>query len=178
MQTTDVAVFGGGCFWCTEAVYRMLRGVIAVTPGYAGGTTPAPTYRDVCTGTTGHAEVIRVEYDPAVITYDDLLTAFFASHDPTTPNRQGNDVGTQYRSIILTTTPEQEQQARAFIAQRTTHGGAPIVTEVQPLTTFTPAEQEHHRYYERNTTQPYCQRIIEPKVRTMQTQLARLLAQR
>lgn len=175
MQTTDVAVFGGGCFWCTEAVFRMLRGVGAVTPGYAGGTTSAPTYREVCSGTTGHAEVIRVEYNPAVITYDDLLTAFFASHDPTTLNRQGNDVGTQYRSIILTTTPEQAQQARAFITKLNAVGGAPIVTQVTPLTSFTPAEPEHQRYYERNTDQPYCHLIIEPKVRRMQERLFRLL---
>lgn len=155
----------------------MLRGVTSVTPGYAGGASPAPTYAAVCGGTTGHAEVVRVEYDPSIITYDDLLTAFFASHDPTTLNRQGSDVGTQYRSIILTTTPAQDARARAFIAQLNTQGGAPIVTDVQPLTTFTPAEPEHHRYYERNTTQPYCQLIIEPKVRKMQEKLAGLLTE-
>ncbi|MDO8598666.1 MAG: peptide-methionine (S)-S-oxide reductase MsrA [bacterium] len=171
----EIAIFGGGCFWCTEAVFRMLRGVHSVMPGYAGGATAAPTHAQVSQGSTGHAEVIRVEFNPSVISYNDLLTVFFASHDPTTVNRQGNDVGTQYRSIILTTTPEQAECARAFIAELGEEGGNPIVTEVRPLDTFTPAEPEHQQYYERNTDQPYCQVIIEPKVRKMQEKFKELL---
>ena len=153
----------------------MLRGVTSVTPGYAGGTTPSPTYLQVSRGDTGHAEVIRVEFDPAIVAYDDLLTVFFATHDATTRNRQGNDVGTQYRSIVLTTTPGQAERARAFIAELGKEGGNPIVTEVQPLDAFTPAEPEHLRYYERNTDRPYCQLIIEPKVRKMQEKFKELL---
>ncbi len=131
----EIVVFGGGCFWCTEAVFQELRGVVSVMPGYTGGTVPDPTYDAVCSGETGHAEATRVEYDPAQITYRDLLTVFFASHDPTTLNRQGNDIGTQYRSAIFYSTPEQKAEAEKFIAELTASDpkGKPVVTEVVPL---------------------------------------------
>lgn len=172
------AVFGGGCFWCTEAVFKMLKGVSTVMPGYAGGTTLNPTYEDVCTKNTGHAEVIRVAYDPAVIRYEDLLTAFFASHDATTKNRQGNDVGPQYRSIILYADEEQKNAAEAYIArlQAAAPQSAPIVTEVVPLTVFYEAEASHRDYYARNPDNAYCQFVIEPKVLKAKEQLKKLLA--
>lgn len=173
----EVAVFGGGCFWCTEAVFSMLKGVSAVEPGYAGGHTEQPTYAAVCGGATGHAEVIRVTYDPAIISYRDLLTVFFASHDPTTLNRQGNDVGTQYRSIILTTTTKQQEEAQAFLDELNAahEEGDPIVTEVAPLRGFFEAEQEHKDYYARNSTAGYCQVVINPKLAKVQKEFARLL---
>ncbi len=176
---TEIAVFGGGCFWCTEAVYEDLKGVIAVMPGYAGGPdAPAgrpPTYEAVCGGTTGHAEVVRIEFDPAVISYDDLLTVFFAVHDPTTLNRQGNDVGTQYRSIILYTNEEQKGRAEAFLAKLNEGGGAPAVTEVKPLSVFYPAEEYHRQYYKNNPTQGYCQFVINPKLEKVRTRFNELL---
>ncbi|MBI4142795.1 peptide-methionine (S)-S-oxide reductase MsrA [Candidatus Uhrbacteria bacterium] len=172
----DTAIFGGGCFWCTEATFGMLRGVVSVTPGYAGGTDPDPSYERVCGGTTGHAEVVRVEYDPTMISYDDLLTVFFATHDPTTRNRQGNDVGTQYRSVILTTTPEQRERAIAFIARLERDGGNPIVTEVRPLEVFYPAEAYHRRYFEQHPEQAYCQLVISPKLEKLKTRFQELLA--
>lgn len=173
----DIAIFGGGCFWCTEAVFKMLKGVVSVTPGYAGGKTENPKYMEVVEGHTGHAEVIRIEYDPSVITYTDLLTVFFGSHDPTTLNRQGADVGTQYRSIILTTTPEQETQATQFVADiNASHAeGNPVVTEVAPLTTFYEAEAYHKDYYENNRTAGYCQVVINPKLEKVQKEFAALL---
>src|SRR3990167_5262809 len=135
------AVFGGGCFWCTEAVFKMFRGVLSVDPGYAGGDAPNPTYEEVCTGDTGHAEVIRVEYDPALVSFKTLLTIFFASHDATTLNRQGNDVGTQYRSVIFYTTVQQESETSGFIKELndSTKSGAQVVTELSPLNIFYPA---------------------------------------
>src|SRR5271155_4730307 len=162
----ELAVFGGGCFWCTEAVFGELRGVQSVMPGYAGGASANPTYEQVCTGSTGHAEVIRIDFDPAQISFHDLLTVFFATHDPTTLNRQGNDVGTQYRSIVLYTTPEQRTAAEAFIARLNASdpGGRPVVTEVKPLDKFYDAESYHRDYFAKNPNQPYCQLIIEPKV--------------
>lgn len=174
---TETAVFGGGCFWCTEAVFSMLRGVSAVEPGYAGGHTEQPTYAEVCGGSTGHAEVIRVTYDPAVISYRDLLTVFFATHDPTTLNRQGNDVGTQYRSVILTTSGAQQEAARAFVDELNAahEDGDPIVTEVAPLRGFFAAEQEHKDYYARNSTAGYCQVVINPKLEKVQKEFAALL---
>jgi len=175
----EVAVFGGGCFWCTEAVFSELRGVISVMPGYAGGDTAgrAPTYEEVCTGRTGHAEVIWIEFDPSEIAYDDLLTVFFATHDPTTLNRQGNDVGTQYRSIILTSNDAQKVAAEAFIKKLNASdpGGKPVVTEVKPLATFFEAEDYHRNYFKNNPAQPYCQVIIEPKVQKLEKQFAALL---
>ncbi|HVW82463.1 MAG TPA: peptide-methionine (S)-S-oxide reductase MsrA [Candidatus Paceibacterota bacterium] len=175
---TEVAMFGGGCFWCTEAVFKMLKGVSKVEPGYAGGKAAKPTYEQVCTGATGHAEVIRIEFDPAQISYRDLMTVFFGSHDATQLNRQGNDVGTQYRSAIFPTTPAQAQEARAFIAQLNASAtkGDPIVTTVEEGATFSPAEDYHKDYYARNTHQGYCQLIIAPKLEKVQEQFADLLA--
>lgn len=178
-MTTEIAVFGGGCFWCTEAVFRMLRGVASVEPGYAGGSTDHPTYRAVATGTTGHAEVIRIAYDPMHVSYRDLLTVFFATHDATQVNRQGNDVGTQYRSIILYTTDAQRREAAAFIEEleASSAEGASIATELAPLERFFPAEAEHLDYYARNAEQGYCQIIIAPKLQKVQEKFARLLAE-
>lgn len=178
----EIAVFGGGCFWCTEAVFSELRGVISVMPGYAGGTVPDPSYDAVCTGQTGHAEVIRIEFDPGQITFNDLLTVFFATHDPTTLNRQGNDVGTQYRSAIFYNTDAQRDAANAFIAKlhASDPGGKPVVTEVTalPLDKFYPAEDYHRNYYKNNSKQPYCQVIIEPKVEKLQKEFAALLKEK
>ncbi len=173
----EIAVFGGGCFWCTEAVFKMLKGVQAVAPGYAGGTTENPTYDEVGSGKTGHAEVIHIEFDPSQIAYRDLLTVFFGSHDPSTKNRQGNDVGTQYRSIILYTTPEQKKTAEDFIAEinASNPNGAPIVTEVEPLTTFYAAESYHEDYYARNKGNAYCELVINPKLEKVQRKFADLL---
>lgn len=173
----EIVVFGGGCFWCTEAVFEELRGVISVLPGYAGGTIPNPTYEQVCTGKTGHAEVIQVEYDPAEIRFRDLLTVFFATHDPTTPNRQGNDVGTQYRSAVFYTTAEQKKEAEDFIAgiNVSSLNRAQTATEVEPLEKFYPAEQYHRDYYEKNKSQPYCQIVINPKLEKVQKEFAALL---
>lgn len=176
-NTDEVAVFGGGCFWCTEAVFTMLKGVKDVMPGYAGGTTENPTYEEVCSGITGHAEVIRIVFDKNTVSYRDLLTVFFGSHDPSTKNRQGNDVGTQYRSIILTTTAEQAAIAHEFIKElnESSKSGAPIVTEVLPLEKFYPAESYHEDYYRRNKTAPYCEIVINPKLEKVQKQFAHLL---
>jgi peptide-methionine (S)-S-oxide reductase len=176
---TETAIFGGGCFWCTEAIFAELRGVSSVMPGYAGGTTPHPTYEQVCTGTTGHAESTRIDFDPGQISFHDLLTVFFATHDPTTLNRQGNDVGTQYRSVIFYTTDTQRDEALDFIKklQESDPGGKPIVTEVTPLTldAFYPAENYHRDYFKNHPNQPYCQLIIEPKVEKLQQQFSDLL---
>ena len=178
METkTESVVFGGGCFWCTEAVFKMLKGVTAVTSGYAGGHTENPTYREVCTGTTGHAEAIKIDYDPSQVSYRDLLTIFFASHDATQLNRQGADVGTQYRSIVLTTTDEQMKETEDFIKEleSSSSEGDPIVTEVVPLTIFYPAEDYHQNYYDQNKQQGYCQIIIAPKLQKVQKEYADLL---
>ncbi len=166
----EKAVFGGGCFWCTEAVFKMLKGVTKVVPGYAGGTKEDATYEKVATGRTEHAEVAYVEFDPMQVKYTDLLTVFFASHDPTTVNRQGNDVGPQYRSIVFCTTSEQERAARAYVA-----GIEGAVTEVVPLVEFFPAENYHHDYYEAHKNQMYCQIIINPKLEKVQQRFAALL---
>jgi peptide-methionine (S)-S-oxide reductase len=163
---TETATLAGGCFWCLEAAFQLLKGVSRVTSGYAGGTMPNPTYEAVCTGTTGHAEVVQVEFDPAVISYRDLLDVFFTIHDPTTLNQQGADVGTQYRSAVFFHSPEQERTARATIAEL--EAGKvwddPIVTEIVPLTVFYPAEAYHRDYYLRNPGQGYCRAVIAPKV--------------
>ncbi len=174
---TEVAVFGGGCFWCTEAVFTELRGVLSVMSGYAGGTTKNPSYEAVSSGKTGHAEVIRIEFDPSQISFNDLLTVFFATHDPTTLNRQGNDVGTQYRSIILYSNDAQKTAAEAFIKKLNASdpNGKPVVTEVKPLHEFYEAEEYHRNYYKNNPGQPYCQVIIEPKVQKLEKQFAELL---
>lgn len=162
----QIATLGGGCFWCLDAVYRELRGVVRVTSGYAGGDTPAPTYREVCSGRTGHAEVVEIEFDPSVIGYRDLLDVFFTIHDPTQLDRQGADVGTQYRSVIFTHGPEQERIAREAIAAVEAEGtwDGPIVTRVQPAPPFFPAEAYHQDYYRQNPGQGYCQVVVAPKV--------------
>ena len=160
------ATLAGGCFWCLEATFERLRGVTAVKSGYAGGARPNPTYEQVCTGVTGHAEVVQITYDPREISYRDLLEVFFTIHDPTQLNRQGPDVGTQYRSAIFPHTPEQEAEARAVIDMfvRDTIYDLPIVTTVEPNATFWPAESNHDRYYRRHPFQPYCLAVIAPKV--------------
>lgn len=172
-----IAIFGGGCFWCTEAVFKSLAGVSSVEPGYAGGASPSPTYEQVCGGDTGHAEVIRIEYDPDIVSYRRLLTVFFASHDATQLNRQGNDIGTQYRSVIFPTTAEQETQARAFIQEleASSSDGDPVTTTIEPYTAFYPAEDYHKNYYDRNLNQGYCQVIIAPKLQKVQKEFAELL---
>jgi len=163
---TELATLGGGCFWCLEAVFVMLKGVKRVRSGYAGGHTENPTYREICSGTTGHAEVVQVEFDPSEISYRDLLEIFFTIHDPTTLNRQGADVGTQYRSVIYYHSPEQEATAREVIQQMTDDRIWPssIVTQVEPLPKFYMAEDYHQDYYANNSYQPYCQVVIAPKV--------------
>ncbi len=162
----DVATLGGGCFWCIEAVYQHVRGVTTVESGYMGGKHPNPSYEAVCTGVTGHAEVVQVTFDPAVVTYHDVLHIFFAIHDPTTLNRQGNDVGTQYRSVIFYHSPEQAAAAKKLIAALTADNvfPSPIVTEVSPAQPFYPAEAYHQEYFMRNPNQPYCAYLIAPKL--------------
>ncbi|MBI4086591.1 peptide-methionine (S)-S-oxide reductase MsrA [Candidatus Kaiserbacteria bacterium] len=177
LEAHKTAVFAGGCFWCTEAVFKMLKGVRSVTPGYAGGTTPDPTYEEVVEGNTGHAESIQIEYDPSQISFRDLLTVFFATHDPTTLNRQGYDVGPVYRSAIFYTDKEQREEAERLIDElnHANEEGDPIVTEVSPLETFYPAENYHRDYYAKNKSQPYCQLVINPKLEKVQAQFAELL---
>jgi len=162
----DVATLGGGCFWCIEAVFQHVRGVATVESGYMGGQHPNPSYEAVCTGVTGHAEVVQVTFDPAVISYREVLEIFFAVHDPTTLNRQGNDVGTQYRSVIFYHSPEQASTAKDVIATLTADNvfDSPIVTEVSPAQPFYPAEAYHQEYFMRNPAQPYCAYLIAPKL--------------
>ena len=171
------AVFGGGCFWCTEAVFDELRGVQSVVSGYAGGATKNPTYEQVCSGSTGHAEAIKIEFDPSQIAFRDLMTVFFATHDPTTLNRQGNDVGTQYRSVIFYIDEKQKEQAAAFIAEleeaKTFRG--PIVTTLEPLEEFYPAEEYHQKFFANNPYQSYCQYTIPPKLNKLHKQFSQLL---
>jgi peptide-methionine (S)-S-oxide reductase len=167
----QTAMFGGGCFWCTEAVFEAVEGVSEVTSGYAGGPAPNPTYQEVCTGRTGHAEVVRVVFDPTVISYRELLEIFFATHDPTTLNQQGADVGTQYRSVVFTHGAEQDAIARDVIASLTAQGlfDRPIVTEVTPAAPFWPAETYHQGYFARNPSQPYCAAVVSPKLAKFRT---------
>jgi peptide-methionine (S)-S-oxide reductase len=162
----EVATLGGGCFWCLEAVFEQLRSVERIQSGYAGGDVPHPTYHQVCTGTTGHAEVVQVTFDPAVVSYGEVLDVFFAIHDPTTLNRQGADVGTQYRSVIFTHSPEQERVAREKIAQLNAAGiwDRSFVTQVVPFRGFYPAEDYHQEYFRNNPGQGYCQAVVAPKV--------------
>jgi peptide-methionine (S)-S-oxide reductase len=173
----DIAVFGGGCFWCTEAVFDELRGVQSVVSGYAGGAVQNPTYEQVCSGSTGHAEAIRIEFDPSQISFRELMTVFFATHDPTTLNRQGNDVGTQYRSTILYADEEQKKQAATLIKElddaKTFRN--PIVTTLEPLTDFYPAENYHQKFYANNPYQPYCQYMVPPKLSKLHKQFSQLL---
>ncbi len=165
-KQSEIATLAGGCFWCLEAVYEDLKGVESVESGYTGGSVPNPTYQQVCSGNTGHAEVVRVTFDPSVVSYRDLLEVFFTIHDPTTLNRQGNDVGSQYRSAIFYHTPEQRSTAEAVIAQLTAQKvwDNPIVTEVTELEEYYAAEEYHQEYYRRNPSQPYCSVVIAPKV--------------
>ena len=162
----ETATLGGGCFWCIEAVFQQLQGVEQVVSGYSGGHVEDPDYEAVCEGSTGHAEVVQVKFDPSRLTYREVLEVFFTVHDPTTPDRQGNDVGTQYRSVIFTHSPEQQRTALDLIEEleREEAWDAPIVTQVQPARAFFPAEDYHQRYYERNPSQGYCQAIIRPKL--------------
>jgi peptide-methionine (S)-S-oxide reductase len=162
----ETAVLGGGCFWCLEAVFDELAGVQSVESGYAGGRTPAPTYDDVCSGATGHAEVVRIAFDPARLSFRELLTVFFTIHDPTTPDRQGNDVGTQYRSVIFCQSPEQRAIAESVIAELSAAGlwKDPIVTEIAGAAQFHEAEDYHQEYFARNARQPYCSLVVAPKV--------------
>jgi len=179
-ENTAVAVLGGGCFWCTEAVFKMLRGVSSVLPGYAGGDSASPTYEKVSGGNTGHAEVIKIEYDPTHITFEDLLTVFFASHDPSTLNRQGNDIGTQYRSIILYTDEVQKEVAEKFIEDlnASSEEGKPIVTEIKAFDKFFPAETYHVDYYAQNQDAAYCELVINPKLQKVQKKFATLLKEK
>lgn len=165
-MSVQKATLGGGCFWCLEAVFQQLRGVTEVQPGYAGGHVPNPTYEQVCTGTTGHAEVVQITFDPDVITYQELLDVFFSIHDPTTPDRQGDDVGPQYRSIILYHDDEQRRIAEEVIRELEQSGAwsDPIVTQVVPLEAFYPAEEYHKDYFRRNPERAYCRLVIAPKV--------------
>ena len=162
----ETATLGGGCFWCTEALYKMINGVERIEPGYSGGHTPNPDYSDVCSGTSGHAEVVQITFNPQIITYRELLLHFFTFHDPTTVNRQGNDIGHQYRSVIFYHSPEQKATAIEVIQHLEHQGdfGDPIVTQVVPFSKFYPAEAYHHDYFSRNPNQPYCKAIIAPKV--------------
>lgn len=163
---TETATFGGGCFWCLEAVFEQVAGVRAAVSGYAGGSAVNPDYESVCSGRTGHAEVVQVTFDPAVLSYADLLEIFFSIHDPTTKDRQGADVGTQYRSLILTASDEQRRQAEAALAalNESKAWGRPAVTRIEPLTIFYPAEDDHQEYFARNPEQGYCQVVIAPKL--------------
>jgi len=165
-QDLDTATLGGGCFWCLEAAFQQLRGITRVQSGYAGGDTPDPSYEAVCAGTTGHAEVVQVEFDPAAITYRDLLDVFFTIHDPTQLNRQGNDVGTQYRSAIFYTDEAQRREADAAKARAEASGRwkRPVVTEIAPLGNYYRAEEYHQEYFEKNPYQGYCQVVIAPKL--------------
>lgn len=163
-MTLETATLAGGCFWCLEAVYLQLRGVERVKSGYAGGHVPNPTYEQVCGKQTGHAEVVQLTFDPGAISYGELLDVFFTIHDPTTLNRQGNDVGPQYRSAIFTHDAEQARVAREKLAAAQAHWDDPIVTELKPLETFWPAEAYHDNYLERNPQNPYCAVVVAPKV--------------
>ena len=165
-QTTESATLGGGCFWCLEAVFDNLQGVVSVESGYSNGKTINPTYQQVCGGDTGHAEVVRVNFDPGKITFREILEVFFTIHDPTTLNSQGNDFGTQYRSAIFYNSPGQKATAEQLIAELTAKKafGAPIVTEIAPAQTFYAAEDYHQEYFVNNSAQPYCQYVVAPKL--------------
>jgi peptide-methionine (S)-S-oxide reductase len=174
---SQTIIFGGGCFWCMEAVFQMLKGVNSVASGYTGGMMQSPSYEAVCSGTTGHVEAIKIEYDPEIVKLNDLLAVFFTSHDPTTLNRQGNDTGTQYRSAIFYTTPEQQTEIQQFI-QKLTNDQVfkdPIVTEVKPASEFYEAEGYHKNYYRNNENKPYCQVVISPKIAKLRKQYSHLL---
>lgn len=166
MTKSEIAYFGTGCFWCSEALFRRIKGVLNVTPGYAGGRTERPTYEKVCSGTTGHAEVVQIQFDPTSISYPELLAFFWASHDPTSRNRQGHDVGEQYRSIILYVNESQKKEAEESIKKliKEKKYEKPVVTQIVPFTTFYEAEEKHKQYFERHQDEPYCQVVIAPKL--------------
>lgn len=163
-MTTEIATLGGGCFWCLEAVYQELRGVQQVESGYAGGHVANPSYDEVCSGRTGHAEVVRVSFDPAIVSYREILEIFFTIHDPTTLNRQGNDCGTQYRSVIFYHSPEQQETVKQVIAEMANVWDAPIVTELAPVPVYYKAEDYHQNYFRQNPLQGYCAFVVAPKV--------------
>ncbi len=163
-MSTESIVLGGGCFWCIEAVFDLMEGVISATPGYAGGVTPNPTYKEVSGGLTGHAETVQVEYDPQTASLEAILELFFQVHDPTTPNRQGADIGTQYRSIILYTTEEQGKRVAEYMERKRGDFTKPIVTELKPLQRFYRAEDYHQKYFEKNPGSGYCRAVVAPKV--------------
>ena len=174
---TEQAIFAGGCFWCTEAVLKDVRGVEKIESGYIGGQVPNPDYRSVCTGDTGHAEAVRVTFDPNVVSYADLLRLFMVTHDPTSLNRQGADVGTQYRSAVFPLTPQQEQETKAVFEELGQQGvfGKPIVTTIEPATTFYVAEDYHQDYYANNPNQGYCMAVIAPKVAKLRAHYGEML---
>ncbi len=163
-MATEIATLGGGCFWCTEAVFQQMKGITAIASGYTGGQVANPSYEQICEGTTGHAEVVRLTFDPAVVSFREILEVFFTIHDPTTLNRQGNDVGTQYRSVIYYHTPEQQQMARQVMSEMANVWDAPIVTELSPAETYYKAEDYHQNYFRQNPLQGYCAFIVAPKV--------------
>jgi peptide-methionine (S)-S-oxide reductase len=171
----ELATLGGGCFWCLEAVYLELDGVMRIVSGYSGGHVPNPSYRDVCNGTTAHAEVVQLEFDPGVISYREILEVFFAIHDPTQLDRQGHDVGTQYRSVIFFHSPDQKAEAERLIEELRSVFDEPIVTQVVSFEAFYPAEEYHQEFYRRNPEQPYCTAIIDPKVAKFRQRFAKRL---
>jgi peptide-methionine (S)-S-oxide reductase len=176
MSELQTATVAGGCFWCTEAVFKQIEGVESVTSGYAGGYVEDPSYEAVCSGETGHAECVQITYDPDVIDYEDVLTVFFATHNPTTKDRQGPDVGSQYRSAVFYHNEDQRETVEAFVADHEDTYDDPIVTEVEPLETFYPAEEYHQDYYERNPNQGYCTVNIDPKLKKLNKEFRELLA--
>ena len=179
MANTETAIFGGGCFWCVEAAFQQLEGVQSVVSGYMGGRVPNPTYEQVCSGRSGHVEVAQITFDPAVISYQDLLEVFFTVHDPTTLNRQGNDVGEQYRSVIFYRDEEQRKTAQAVVDELTKERAFdnPIVTAIEPASTFYPAENYHQDYFKNHPAQPYCMFVVSPKVKKIREKFsARLKA--
>ena len=180
MAENEVATLGGGCFWCLEAVYDRLEGVVSVESGYMGGRKPKPSYKDVCSGTTGHVEVIRVTFDPAKVTFREILEVFFSTHDPTTLNRQGNDVGEQYRSVIFYQDETQRATAQAVIGELTAEKvfAAPIVTAIEPAGTFYEAEDYHQEYFANHPNQPYCAYVVAPKVKKFREKFASQLRRR
>jgi peptide-methionine (S)-S-oxide reductase len=174
MAEQEVVTLGGGCFWCLEAVYHETEGVISAVSGYTGGRAANPTYKEVCSGRSGHVEVVQVTFDPAIIAFRDILEIFFSIHDPTTLNRQGNDIGTQYRSVIYFHSPEQEATANAIIGELTAEKvfGDPIVTTVEPAPQFWPAEDYHQEYFANNPWQPYCSFVVAPKLKKFRQKFA------
>jgi peptide-methionine (S)-S-oxide reductase len=172
---TETIVFGNGCFWCTEAVFAMIKGVVSVEPGYSGGKVANPTYEQVSSGTTGHAEVIKIVYNPDIVSYEEILQVFFTTHDPTSLNRQGNDVGPQYRSVIFYANERQKEKTEHYIKVLSKAHTKPIVTAVEPLRGFYPAEDYHKKYYESHKDAPYCQLVIAPKVEKVEEKFKNLL---